>query len=148
MIHAFSHFMMDEAPTTLPILNRPLMVYDGDCPFCRYWVGHWRWITRGRVDFAPAREAGERFPWIPPEQFARSVVLIQPDGRIASGAHAVFQALARRPGWGVMLWLYMHLPIFAWVSEAAYRFVAAHRGGLMRLTRWFWRPRPVRQRRP
>jgi predicted DCC family thiol-disulfide oxidoreductase YuxK len=118
--------------------GKPLVVWDGDCAFCRAWVERWRSITGDRVEYAPDQEVATRFPEIPPEQFKRAVHLIEPDGRVAQGAEAVFRALAYAPRHGAWLALYESVGPFRWVSEAVYRWIAGHRNLLYRLTRVIW----------
>lgn len=114
------------------------MIYDGDCGFCRRWIARWKSFTEDRIDYASSQEVTGRFPQIPQEQFAASVQLIEPDGKIFSGAEAVFRALAVVPGKRWSLWCYHHLPGFASVSEWFYRLVARHRIFFSHLTRFFW----------
>ncbi|HEY6865790.1 MAG TPA: lipase maturation factor family protein, partial [Candidatus Eisenbacteria bacterium] len=116
----------------------PLLVYDGDCGFCRAWIARWRHATGERVEYAPYQEVAPQHPGIPLEAFRRSVQLIEPDGSRCEGAEAVFRALAYAPGGGWPLRLYRGLPGFAAASEACYRAVASHRGPLSRLTRLLW----------
>ena len=124
-------------------LSRPLLVYDGNCNFCRRWIDRWRHLTGDRVDYAPSQEVAPRFPEIPRERFDAAVYLLEPDGTVSRGAEAVFRALDhgghRRP-----LWAYRSIPGLAPVAERLYRFVAGHRGGLSRLTRWGWGDRVER----
>jgi predicted DCC family thiol-disulfide oxidoreductase YuxK len=122
-------------PTTS---EKPLLVYDGDCSFCRLWIERWRSITGERVRYAPFQEVAGEFPEIPREAFVRAVQLILPDGEVLSAAHAVFRALSFVPGYAWMLWLYRHFPGAAMVAEFFYRFVARNRNPLYRLTRLFW----------
>src|SRR5689334_18700523 len=68
--------------------GRPLLVYDGDCGFCRGWVGRWRGITGDRVEYRPSQEVSGRFPEVGDEGFAARVWLIEPDGRANGGARA------------------------------------------------------------
>ncbi len=119
-------------------VTRPLLIYDGTCGFCREWVARWSRITGDRVDYAPYQEVAPRFPGIPEERFRRAVHLVEPGGRVTSGAEAVFRALAASPGRRFPLWLYDHVPGFAPASEACYALVAGHRDGFGRLTRWIW----------
>ena len=77
--------------------EKPLMVYDGDCGFCRRWVARWKRTTAGRVEVEPYQTAQERFPEIPLAQFKRAVQLIDPDGSVSSGAEAVIRSLATVP---------------------------------------------------
>ena len=39
---------------------KPLLIWDGDCDFCRKWVDRWRHVTRDRVDYAPYQEVAQR----------------------------------------------------------------------------------------
>ena len=114
--------------------SKPLLVYDNDCDFCRYWIAQWQHITSDRVDYAPYQEVAEEFPDIPPSAFENSVQLILQNGTVLSGAEAVLRALNN----GFLLWCYNRLPGFASVSEGFYRFVAQHRPFFSALTRWFW----------
>jgi len=118
--------------------QKPLLIFDGDCGFCRKWITRWQSMTGDRIDYAPYQEVGEQFPRISQQEFVTAVQLVDTDGRIFSGAEAVFRSLARVPGKGWGLWFYRHVPGFAPISRAAYRFVAGHRYGLSTLTRWFW----------
>ncbi len=118
--------------------TRPLLIYDGDCNFCRRWVGRWRQITGDAVDYAPSQTAGEQYPEIDPARFREAVQLIEPTGEVFSGAQAVFRTLAKAPRRGWPLMLYRRVPGVPALSEAAYAFVAAHRRGFSTLTRLLW----------
>lgn len=115
-----------------PKPNRPLMVYDGDCGFCRLWIKRWRLLTGEKVDYRPYQETAAQYPEISLERFQVSVQLIEPDGRVSSGALAVCRGLSFRQGLGWMTRAYDGVPGFAFVSEKAYAFVAAHRGWFSR----------------
>src|ERR1700681_4339931 len=112
---------MDEA------LDRPLLVFDGDCSFCRACVEYGKKLTGDRVNYAPYQEVGARFPRIAKEEFAAAVKLALPSGEVRSGAHAVFSALHSVSSKRWMLWLYERVPGAEAVSEAGYRLVAGHR---------------------
>jgi predicted DCC family thiol-disulfide oxidoreductase YuxK len=121
---------------------KPLLVFDGDCGFCRFWVRRLQGRIGDRIDYAPSQEAAGRFPEIPPEAFARSVQLIDAEGNVHAGAGAIFHALALGPSKGLLLRLYRHLPGFAAASEGAYRLVASHRQAFSRITRLLWGDHP------
>jgi len=118
--------------------NRPVLIYDGDCNFCRRWVNRWRHVTQDRVDYLSSQEAARLFPHISPEKFQASVQLVQPDGSVYDGAEAVFRALACNPKHGWPLWLYRRVPAVAVGTEFLYRFVARNRIAFSRLTQWLW----------
>ena len=117
--------------------DTPLLIYDGDCAFCRFWVEYWRRRAGEAVLFAPYQDVAEQFPEIPLARFRAAAQFRDANGQFSSGAEAVFRTLACAPGarrrWP--LWAYARVPLFGWVSEAAYRWVARHREGLYRLMR-------------
>ncbi len=119
-------------------VDRPILIYDGDCGFCRLWIARWKTVTGDLVQYAPFQEVSGRFPQIPLERFKKSVQLVTPGGEVFSGANAVFRTLAYAPGEGWMLWMYRRVPGAAWASEATYRQVAAHRRLFSWLTRLAW----------
>jgi predicted DCC family thiol-disulfide oxidoreductase YuxK len=104
----------------------PLLVWDGDCGFCRRSVEHLRARVGDRIEFEPYQTAHARFPDIPVEAFASAVHLVEPDRRVSRGAEAIYRALALG-GQGLPLLAYRWAPGFAFLSELGYRGVAAHR---------------------
>jgi predicted DCC family thiol-disulfide oxidoreductase YuxK len=107
-------------------VDRPCLVWDGDCGFCRRSVQHLRPWVGERVAFEPYQAAHARFPAIPLAAFREAVHLVEPDGRVSRGAEAVFRALAHG-GRTLPLAAYRRLPGFAALSEWVYRQVASHR---------------------
>ena len=123
-------------------LDRPLLLFDADCGFCRFWVARWRAMTRGQVEFAPAQEEAGRFPQIAKEDWKRSVQMVTPRGDIYGGAEAVFRTLAYAGQRRWMLGVYRRVPGARVVSEAAYRLVERHRGFFSKLTLLGWGRHP------
>ncbi len=116
-----------------------VVLFDGDCGFCRLWVERWRAATGPAVAYEPYQSAAARFPQISRDECAKAVHLVEPDGRVRRGADAVFAALSRAGGlqraWSS---LYEASPPFRRLSEAAYAFVASRRILFSRLTRLLW----------
>ena len=121
---------MDETDQT----HLPLLIFDGDCSFCRAWIAQWQKQTGPRVRYAPSQEVGGQYPQVPPEQFQNSVVLVESGEHITMGAEAVFRSLSYAPGQSWWLSLYERVPGFARFSEAMYRWVARNRN-------WLFMPR-------
>ena len=97
--------------------NKPVLIFDGHCGFCRIWLDYWRQLTGDRIEYLASQEVGDRFPQISREAYAKSVQLVRPDGSVASGARAVFESLGKER-------------LYPWVaapSELAYRIIAPHR---------------------
>ena len=76
---------------------RPTFIFDGDCGICRTWVDYWRQLTGDQVAYGPYQEAAADFPLIPATDFQHAVQLIEPDGRILSGAAATFRLQSYAP---------------------------------------------------
>ena len=86
--------------------DRPVMLYDGKCAFCRRWVGRWQSMTGEAVRYEPFQEAGGKFAGIDTDDLGRAVHLVEKDGNVSRGAEAVFRCLAIG-GWNRwMNWAY------------------------------------------
>jgi predicted DCC family thiol-disulfide oxidoreductase YuxK len=126
------HLRVRDAP------SKPLLIFDGNCHFCRRWIERWREMTGGAVEYAPFQEAAERFPEIPRKSFEQAVHFIDTNGSISRGAAAVFRSLGQNRGRRWLVWCYERVPGFALVTETAYRFVAANRMIASFFTRLLW----------
>ncbi|CAN5642373.1 lipase maturation factor family protein [soil metagenome] len=118
--------------------SKPLMIFDGDCHFCRRWVERWREITGDRVEYATSQEVSQRFPEIPQSEFANAVQLVEPSGEVFRGAAAVFRSLGKAGGRRWMAAGYERVPGVAPVTEAAYAVIARNRQLASTATRWLW----------
>jgi len=118
--------------------KKPLMVYDGDCNFCRIWIDYWKQLTGGTVEYAPYQEVADRHPEIPRQQFTKAVQLIREDGSVLSGARAVFESLATAPRKRWVLWAFKYIPGVAQITELCYRFIARNRNAAYKVTRLLW----------
>jgi predicted DCC family thiol-disulfide oxidoreductase YuxK len=124
--------------------EKPLVIFDGDCGFCRRWIRVWNDWTGDRVDYIASQEPSvpARFPEIPAAEFEGSIQLIETDGTVYTGSEAVFRAIATTPGKRWPLWIYDHVRGAGWISEKVYGFVASHRTLFSLLTRWVLPPEP------
>jgi predicted DCC family thiol-disulfide oxidoreductase YuxK len=121
-------------PADIP---RPVLIYDGDCSFCRAWVDFWRSLTGDTLEYLPFQEASERFPDVSIEDCRKAVQFITPEGRFP-GAEGVCRFLALVPGYGWLLWCYRFVPGFAGLASFVYKFIANHRSPAWRFTRALW----------
>jgi predicted DCC family thiol-disulfide oxidoreductase YuxK len=116
---------------------KPLMVFDGDCHFCSFWIRRWKQSTGDTVEYVPFQSplVAAKFPELPRERFEESVQLIEPNGAVYGGAQAVFRSLAVHPRHRFWLRLYEKVPGFAPLTEWAYGLVARHRPAFSALTK-------------
>jgi len=122
-----------------PPKNKPLMLYDGDCSFCRrsaFWL---RGATHSQVDFASWRLAIGHFPVIHPSYMEDEAKLITPNGTVYGGSEAVFKALSYgSKGLGWTSWFYEKCPPFRWCSEMVYRHISRNRQKYSEKVGPFW----------
>ena len=119
--------------------DRPLLIYDGDCRFCCRCIEAAKVMTGERVRYEPSQTAASAWPDISTEDFSKSVQWIGADGSRASGAEAIFRALAAT-GWAgrILLDAYQTSPLFARTSETMYGVVARNRETASLFIRVLW----------
>ncbi len=117
---------------------KPVMLFDGDCHFCRRWIERWKDLTGDAVEYRSFQEAGAEFPEIAVADLAAAVHLIDANGEVFRGAEAVFRALAHAPGRRWPLKIYQRVPVFAALAEGIYRFIARRRMMASFATRTLW----------
>ena len=115
--------------TDHPPANRPVLVYDGECAFCRRWVARLSRATGERVEYAALQTDARRFPDVPRAEFERAVQLIEESGAMWAGAAAALKTLSRAPGLGWIFAIY-RIPGAAAVLEWIYGEVSRRRRGL------------------
>jgi predicted DCC family thiol-disulfide oxidoreductase YuxK len=116
-------------PSTSSGRPKPVLVFDGECGFCRYWVARLRARAGDRVDFIPLQDPyiASAVPELRDENLNGSVHFRDPEGHVSAAAEATFRVL-EIAGVRFPLRAYLRVPGVAAVCEATYRFVARHRG--------------------
>ncbi len=86
-------------------LERPVLLYDGDCRFCRFMARGIEALDRGRrFGYLPFADelALELLAPVPPDEREHSVHLVFPDGAIASAGDALAELARVLPMGGVL----------------------------------------------
>jgi predicted DCC family thiol-disulfide oxidoreductase YuxK len=113
----------------------PVMVFDGDCRFCRHWIARWRRRTKSRVTYIPYQRLGRRHPEIPRADCKEAVQFLESGGRLSSGADAIVRLFDYGlPGGRLATFLASHPPLI-WILRAGYRIVARRRSVFSRFIR-------------
>lgn len=121
----------------------PVVLWDGECGFCRRWIGRWRARTAGRVQFHAYQNVSLQFLAahdITIEALAAAMHFVDEDDEVYRGAAAVFAALRRsnERRYRVVDAMYRRVPGFALIAEAIYRLIARNRGTASRVTKLLW----------
>jgi predicted DCC family thiol-disulfide oxidoreductase YuxK len=110
----------------------PVIVYDGDCAFCRSQIARIRRRDRqDRFEYVPKQAPGlfERFPALQRMDLNQGLRVIAPDLKIHVGPDAVYVIARKLPGWRWAAWLY-RVPLVHRLLREAYARVAKRRYSL------------------
>lgn len=112
--------------------DRPLVLYDGRCGFCRDWSRRLaRWDGRGTLRQVPYQERAG-ITGVPPlsdAELEEALHVILPDGRVERGARGVIALLPWLRGGRVLGWL-ARIPGVGMLADHAYRWIARRRHDL------------------
>jgi predicted DCC family thiol-disulfide oxidoreductase YuxK len=106
-----------------------ILIYDGLCPFCARSARRMRdFVGAGRLDIVALEAPGamELHRDLSHARALGAVQLLLENGYLCEGAEAAFNALALRPGLGVLKFAY-YLPGLRQLADFAYKVVARNR---------------------
>ena len=126
---AFSEMQwgMEQSETNPEPKTVSVLLYDGECRFCRRWVRRIAWLCGDTLVTQPYQNRGPCLSGIPEEDLAEAVHLVDPSGRIRRGADAVLHGIAGKRGLAWLAACYRRCSLFSRCAEAVYRWVARNR---------------------
>ncbi|NNE77212.1 MAG: DUF393 domain-containing protein [Pricia sp.] len=129
--------------TNYPPQKNPVLVWDGKCGFCKFWVIRLNQHTRGRISFRTYQEAADQFRDIPVKEFKKASRLIELDGRVYSGPDSLYRSL-QHSNKKTLPWHYWYHKFgwFAKLSDHGYNFIAKHRPMMFTLTKLLFGEQP------
>jgi predicted DCC family thiol-disulfide oxidoreductase YuxK len=114
--------------------RRRTVIFDVDCGICLFICRALKRLDPcARLTFVGNDEPDALPPGVDPALTHRSVVVVDPRGRIFSEERAVFE-IARALPFGVVAGFWLVVPGFAQLGRAGYRLVAEHR---VAISSWF-----------
>jgi predicted DCC family thiol-disulfide oxidoreductase YuxK len=133
---------MYDLRTKYPPKKKALMVYDGNCGFCKYWLVKWKKISAEQIDYEPFQTAAQRFDDIPLQEFQNAVQLILTNGEVYSGAKAAYFTYTINKKLPFLFRAYLKISAFRWISDRIYRLIAQNRNRAFLLTKVLFGPDP------
>lgn len=116
--------------------QKPIMLYDGDCGFCLYWMRKWALWTQNTIPWATSQTHGDLFAQVPVETYDRAVVYVNEAGEWWEGAAAINESFRRANTFKWFTLLFAFLPARL-LMNGAYRLVANNRRFFSKLTVFF-----------
>jgi predicted DCC family thiol-disulfide oxidoreductase YuxK len=115
--------------------SKPLLLWDGDCGFCRYWIIKLKKQLPGKVATQPYQEVVMDIPDVPEWAFREALRLVETDGRIYNGPEAIYKALTYNAKWTFLFRKYRFSHFFNYMSDHIYDFIAKHRNSMFALSK-------------
>jgi predicted DCC family thiol-disulfide oxidoreductase YuxK len=129
--------------TAFPPKDKPLMVFDGNCGFCKYWVIRWKKISGLGVEYKSYQEVAVMFGDIPENDFKQAVRYIDVDGRVFNGPDAAYITYFKKDKAKFLHQWYADKSWFMSMSDYAYQFVADNRNTMSKITVWMFGKNPA-----
>jgi len=106
--------------------SSPILVWDGECKFCKWWKTRWELRTKNDLSFKTYQEVAAQFPDIPEKEFKKASRLIEIDGCVYSGSDSAYRSLyiAGDDKWHI--W-YAKEGWFQKISDLGYNHIAKNR---------------------
>lgn len=120
--------------TKYPPKDKSMMVWDGDCGFCKYWIIRWQKVTGTRIEYVPYQQVHELFKDIDVKHFKLAVRLIEPNGKIYNGPEAAYRAYQYGEEKEYLLLMYRKFDWFRDLSDRGYDWIAHNRSLMMKIT--------------
>ena len=108
-------------------MQRPALVFDGDCAFCSRSAALARRILPADCHVVPWQQVDLAWAGVSAERAQSEVLWMARDGEVSGGAPAVALALRAAGGLWALLGLLLSVPPISWLAPPVYRLVAVNR---------------------
>lgn len=124
---------------------QPILVWDGECKFCKWWKTRWELKTKGKLQFKTYQDVAHKFPDIPIKEFKKASRLIDTDGSVYSGPDSAYRSLYIA---GIEKWhiWYSSSNMFKTMSNLGYNHIAKNRNFYYKATIFLFGKSPVTPR--
>jgi predicted DCC family thiol-disulfide oxidoreductase YuxK len=108
-------------------VQRPALIFDGDCAFCGRCASVARRLLPTGSAVLPWQQVDLESIGLTAERARSEVLWIDRDGGVSGGAEAVARALRASGGFWALLGFVLSVPPIRWLTPPIYRLVAANR---------------------
>tara|TARA_A100000171_G_scaffold53065_1_gene76081 strand:+ start:1174 stop:1656 length:483 start_codon:yes stop_codon:yes gene_type:complete len=121
--------------TKFPPEDKPILVWDGECGFCKYWVTRWKEITGDKITFETYQEVAYNFPDIPVKEFKKASRLITLEGTVHSGPDSAYMSYYIANNASPWHRWYRDFKWFQKLSDHSYNYIAKNRSVFFKITK-------------
>lgn len=123
--------------------THPILIWDGECKFCKWWKTRWELKTKNQLNFKTYQEVASQFPDIPLKEFKKASRLIDTDGKVYSGPDSAYRSLYIS---GNKIWhqYYASHKWFEKLSDLAYNHIAKNRNFYYKATTFLFGKNPLK----
>lgn len=122
--------------------SQNILIWDGECGFCKFWKTRWEAKTQGKVVFETYQNSASKFKDFPLKEFKKASRLIEPDGKIYSGPDSAYRSMWHS---GNKFWhkLYASNTFFESISNHGYNHIAKNRSFYFKVTKLLFGKDPL-----
>ncbi|MFN6945527.1 MAG: DCC1-like thiol-disulfide oxidoreductase family protein [Cytophagaceae bacterium] len=122
---------------TMYLSDKPVVLWDMECDFCRFWIKRWERWSEGRVEYKPYQSGKSDFPDVSEKHFKEAVCMVESDGHVLKGAEAALKSMVYGNKLKLVFRLYKASTIFKFIADKCYLFVSKRRDSFYRITTFF-----------
>lgn len=133
--------------TKYPPKIKPVLIWDGECGFCKFWVIRFGTFTKDKIVFQTYQKTAGQYLDIPIKEFKKASRLIEVDGSIYNGPDSLYRSLehSNEQTWPWHRWYCRHI-WFTKLSDFGYNLIAKNRPLMFFLTKTLFGKRPEKFR--
>ncbi len=125
--------------------SKPILIWDGKCGFCKYWVLRLKMLTNNQIEFKSFQDIGNTFPDIPIQRFKEASRLIDTTGEVYSGPDSFYKSLYYKQVPITFLHRsYCTNKVFKLLSDFFYTLIADNRNLSFKITKILFGNNPLR----
>jgi predicted DCC family thiol-disulfide oxidoreductase YuxK len=132
--------------TKYPPSPKAILVWDGECEFCAYWISYWEERFGVNIEFHSFQTVFEQFPDINKRQFLLASHFIETDGCIYRGARSAYRSLHYAGKLKFLDQWYSNKAWFRKLSDQLYRLVSHNRPTFFKISKYLFGSDPLNLR--